>query len=260
MDKKFSVPAKKIISLICAFLLVFGLLTPSFTNTVNAETEVSPTNDYIIEKELYFLNDEKQEIVLNQEIVNIENQINDYLDEIPYTEEEFEAMSEEEFEEVYNTYFNDIEFLNLENEHEEAFKLLEAQQGNMQPRIAPILVPILANVARVALQTVVKQGTRVASTYLKKHLKTIGKNYSVKWNVKNSQGKVTTLLMIQHKPTKQPVFRLDNGSLHAHLTPGTSTWYWHFHIGGTPTAMKQHYSLRSIIPSKYKPKSSLTLY
>ena len=65
---------------------------------------------------------------------------------------------------------------------------------------------------------------------------------------------------LEKKKTKQPVFRLDHGSLHAHLTPGTSDWFWHFHIGGTAEAMKQHYSLRSLIPSKYKPKSSLTFF
>lgn len=260
MDKSIVMHMKRIISSLCAFLLIFGLVGSSFTNTANAETNSSTHNEYGFEKELDSIFNEKQAIILNQEVLDLENQINDYLDKIPYTEEEFESMSDEEFDRVYATYFNNEEFLNLESEHKEAYEALEAQHINMQPMIAPILVPILASVARVALQTVVKQGTRVASTYLKKHVKNIGKNYTLKWNVKNSKDKVTTLLMIQHKPSKKPVFRLDNGSLHAHLTPGTSTWYWHFHIGGTPTAMKQHYSLRAIIPSKYKPKSSLTLY
>ena len=260
MNSLFSTKFKKIVSSLCAILLVFGLLSSSLANTVSAETNTVSINDQNLKNELNSILKEKEEIILNQELLSLENEISDYLDEITYTEEDFEAMSDEEFDKIFDTYFNSEEFLELEKEYTETYAALEAQQIGIQPMIAPILVPILASVARVALQTVVKHGTRVASTYLKKHVKNIGKNYTLKWNVTNSQGKVTTLLMIQHKTTKQPVFRLDNGSLHAHLTPGTTQWFWHFHIGGTPTAMKQHYSLRAIIPSQYKPKPSLTLY
>lgn len=248
---------KNAISLLCALLLVFGLISPSLASAVSAETNKISIKDKNQPGSEF---NEKENIILAQKLSNIEDEIDDYLDTIPYTEDEFEAMSNEEFDKVFNTYFNSEEFLELEREHGEVYSALEGQHGEIQPMIAPILVPILANVARIALQTVVKHGTRVASSYLKKHLKKVGKNYKLTWNIKNSQKKVTTLLRIQHKPTKQIVFRLDNGSLHAHLKPGTSQWFWHFHIGGTPAAMKHHYSLRAIIPSKYKPKSSLTLY
>lgn len=258
MNNLFLTSTKKLIPLLCSILLIFGLISSSFANTANADT--ISIDDSNLKKELNSIVKEKEEFILNQELLELEEQINKYLDEIPYTEEDFEAMSDEEFDKTFDTYFNGEEFLELEKEYTETYETLETQQMGIQPMIAPILVPILASVARVALQTVIKQGTRVASTYLKKHIKNIGKNYTVKWNVTNSQSKVTTLLMIQHKPTKQPVFRLDNGSLHAHLTPGTSEWFWHFHIGGTPAAMKQHHSLRAIIPSQHKPKSSLTLY
>lgn len=241
---------KKALASLCAIILAFGLVS-SFTNTVSAETnQIKP-----------ILN--KQEGILPQlEVVKIEDKIENYLDEIPYSEEEFEAMSDEEFEIVYNTYFKSEEFLSLENELGEVLdkEVLDNTQGEFRPYVLPILVPIATAVARVALQTVVKQGTKVATKYLKDNLKNIGDDYIVKWNTLNSQNELTTLLMIQDKSSKQPIFRLDIGSLHSHLTPGTSTWYWHFHIGATKEAMKQHYSLRSLIPSKYKPKSSLTLF
>lgn len=248
---------KKTIFSFCAIVLIFGLVASTFTNTASAET-----NNYNEVQELEAMEKEYEEFILslNQDLLKLEEQINDYLNKIPYTEEDLQALSNEEFNKIFDTYFNNEEFLKLEKEYMDTYEILESQQISIQPKIAPILVPIVASVGRVALQTVVKNGTRVASSYLKKHIKNIGKNYIVTWNVKNSKKEITTLLMIQHKSTKQPVFRLDNGSLHAHLTPGTSEWFWHFHIGATPTEMKQHYSLRSIIPSQYSPKSSLTLF
>lgn len=42
--------------------------------------------------------------------------------------------------------------------------------------------------------------------------------------------------------------------------PKDNPWFWHYHIGSTKKAMGHHYSLRAIIPAKYKPKSGLTLY
>ncbi|RJS50196.1 hypothetical protein CJ483_23390 [Bacillus sp. PK3_68] len=64
-----------------------------------------------------------------------------------------------------------------------------------------------------------KQGTKIASKYLKNKLKSAGKNYKLIWNAKNSKGKITSLLKIQHKPTKQMVFRIDNGTIP--LKPGS---------------------------------------
>lgn len=210
---------KNVISLLCVFLLVFGMALPFFTNTVSAETNKVSIKD---ENQYNSALSEKENIILTQKLSNIEDGIDDYLDTIPYTEEEFETMSDEEFDKIFNTYFYSEEFLELEREHGEVYSALEGQHGEVQPAIAPIFVPILAHVARIALQTVVRHGTRVASSYLKKNLKKVGKNYRLIWNIKNSKGKVTTLLSIQYKPTKQIVFRLDNGSLHAYLKPGTS--------------------------------------
>ena len=262
MNNSLSKKMRKIISSTCAILLIFGLVSSSFTKTVSAETnQYTHTillNDYNIENDLNSIFKEKEEIILSQEILDLEDKISDYLDEIPYTEDEFEAMSDEDFDRVYNTYFSSEEFLSLEKEYTETFEAFEARQMGMQPMIIPLLVPIVAAVARVALQTVVKQGSRIASTYLKKNLKSLNKNYSLTWNVKGSDGRVRSLLVITHKPTKQQVFRLDNGTLP--LKPGSSDWYWHYHIGGSPVLMKHHYSIRAFIPSKHQPQSTLTLY
>lgn len=243
--------------------MFFGLIVPSFANTANANTITN--NDLNTEKELNSIVIKNEEII-NQDLLEIEEQIKEYLDEIPYTEEEFEAMNDDEFDKVFEEYFQDAELLNLEQQYTETHDLLEAQQMELQPRVAPILVPILAGVARVALQTVIKHGTKVASKYLKNKIKKIGKNYTVTWNVTakkgSRKGTITTLLQIQHKPTKQPVFRLDYGQLNSLLSPGPkdNPWFWHYHIGSTKKAMEHHYSLRAIIPAKYKPKSGLTLY
>lgn len=123
-------------------------------------------------------------------------------------------------------YFNNEEFLKLEKEYMDTYEILESQQISIQPKIAPILIPIAAAAARIALQTIVKQGIKIASKYLKNKLKSVGKNYRLIWNSINRNNKVTFLLKIQHKPTKQMIFRIDNGTIP--LKPGSSDWYWHY--------------------------------
>lgn len=246
---------KKTISLLCAIILIFGLISSTFTNTASAET-----NNYNETQELEAIEKEYEEFILslNQDLLRLEKQMNDYLNKIPYTEEDLQTLSDEEFNKVYDTYFNNEEFLKLEKEYMDTYEILESQQISIQPKIAPILIPIAAAAARIALQTIAKQGTKIASKYLKNKLKSVGKNYRLIWNSTNQNNKVTSLLKIQHKPTKQMIFRIDNGTIP--LKPGSSDWYWHYHIGTTPAEMKHHYSLRALVPSKHKPDSGTTLY
>ncbi|WP_071461385.1 hypothetical protein [Bacillus massilinigeriensis] len=103
--------------------------------------------------------------------------------------------------------------MELEREHELVFNELGSNQLTVTSRIAPILIPLAAAAARVALQTIIKQGTKIATKHLKNKLKSAGKNYNLEWNVKNSKGKITSLLKITHKPSKTQIFRIDNGKL-----------------------------------------------
>ncbi|MBM7602586.1 hypothetical protein JOC75_000556 [Metabacillus crassostreae] len=247
------------VSFFLCFLLFSSAVLPNAAsaateaNSDETEIKIGFGEEFTSDEVLY-----KEE--LPAELQELEDEIGDYLEEFEYTEEDYENMSIAEIDQVYNEIFNSQEFLDLEKNYEKEFAQYEVElnQGKIQPFIAPILVPIAAAAARVALQTIVKQGTKIASKYLKNKLKSVGKNYTLVWNAKNSKDKITSLLKIQHKRTKQIVFRIDNGTIP--LKPGSSDWYWHYHIGDTPTKMKHHYSLRSLVPSKHKPGPGTTLY
>ncbi|MGN7313394.1 hypothetical protein ACTHQ4_20110 [Alkalicoccobacillus gibsonii] len=249
------IKSMKLLSVFLCFLLFSSTVLPNV-----AAAATSSEDENLLIEENFGIQEEHAEIELPVELQELEDEISDYLGQFEYTEDDYESMSDEEFELVYQEIFESEEFLELESTYEEEFAQFEANlnQDEMQIMIAPILIPIAAAVGRVALQTIVKQGTKIASKYLKNKLKSVGKNYKLIWNSKNSKGKVTSLLKIQHKKTKQMVFRIDNGTIP--LKPGSSSWYWHYHIGGTNAAMKHHYSLRSIVPSKHKPASNTTLY
>ncbi len=245
MNKKM-----KFVSLLLSLILIISTFLPNM-----AIAERNQDFDYS-----YQLDEEPLVEELPQELQELEEEIGSYLDSFDYTEEEFESMSDEEFEEVYNEIFNNEEFLHLEQQYEEQYTQFENDLNGdaIQPYVAPILVPIAAAAARVALQTIVKHGTKVASKYLKNKLKSVGKNYKLIWNSKNKNGKITSLLKIQNKKTKQIIFRIDNGTIP--LKPGSSKWYWHYHIANGKNGMKHHYSLRSLVPSKHKPDTRTTLY
>lgn len=243
----------KLASMFLSLLLIVSTFLPNIASA--AGTEEIEVNGFINQYDENLVVEE-----LPPELQELEDEIGDYLDSFEYTEEDFENMSDEEFEEAFAEIFNSSEFLDLEQEYEEQYTQFESELNGdvIQPFVAPILVPIAAAAARVALQTIVKQGTKVASKYLKNKLKSVGKNYKLIWNTKNGNQKVTSLLKIQNKKTKQMVFRIDNGTIP--LKPGSTSWYWHYHIASGKDGMKHHYSLRSLVPSKHKPDTRTTLY
>src|SRR5699024_825087 len=100
----FILKTKKVIISLCSILLFFGLIVPSFANTANANTITN--NDLNTEKELNSIVIKNEEII-NQDLLEIEEQIKEYLDEIPYTEEEFEAMNDDEYDKVFEEYFKE---------------------------------------------------------------------------------------------------------------------------------------------------------
>ncbi len=249
----------KVIPVFLCLLLLLSAILPGFANA--SANNVGNNSEYIQDESTYLEEDSKLvDEELPAEIIELEEEINQYLDEFDYTEQDFENMSEEEFEQTYEDIYNSSEFLTLEEEYNKEYAEYEEEQeaGMMKPMIAPILVPIAAAAGRFAIQAAAKHGTKVASKYLKNKLKKVGKNYKLYWNEKNRNGKITSLLKIQHKPTKQMVFRVDNGTIP--LKPGSSSWYWHYHIASGKNGMGQHYSLRALVPSKHKPKSNTTLY
>lgn len=195
--------------------------------------------------------------IQSSKIKTLEIKIDKYFEKFNYEKQDFENMSPEQFEKAYSKIYETPQFLQLETQYDQT---LENDQsiGGMTPMIAPILIPIAAAAGRFAIQAASKHGTKVASKYLKSKLKSVGKKYTLIWNAKNKNGKITSLLKIQYKPTKQIIFRIDNGTIP--LKPGSKEWYWHYHIGDTNSKMKHHYSLRALVPSKYKPDSGTTLY
>jgi hypothetical protein len=250
----------KVIPVFLSLVLLISAVLPGFADA-SASTNVIDNSKYIQDESSY-LNEESElaEEELPEEIIELEVEIDNYLSEFNYSEQDFENMSEEEFEQAYEDIYNSSEFLTLEEEYNKEYSEYEKEQeaGMMKPMIVPILVPIAAAAGRFAIQAAAKHGTKVASKYLKNKLKKVGKNYKLYWNEKNRNGKITSLLKIQHKPSKQMIFRVDNGTIP--LKPGSSSWYWHYHIASGKNGMSQHYSLRSLVPSKHKPKSNTTLY
>jgi len=230
----------KIISLLLSLLLLINIVLGTSVEAI------SISNQTITNKSTQSSKIEKLELKIDQ-----------YFDNFKYDKKDFENMNTKDFEEAYSDIYETPQFLKLETQYDKAIEN-EQSTGEMTPMIAPILIPIAAAAGRFAIQAASKHGTKVASKYLKNKLKSVGKKYNLIWNAKNKNGKITSLLKIQYKPTKQIIFRIDNGTIP--LKPGSKDWYWHYHIGDTNSKMKHHYSLRALVPSKYKPDSGTTLY
>ncbi|MFU0789836.1 uberolysin/carnocyclin family circular bacteriocin [Virgibacillus proomii] len=223
--------------------LVFSSLTP-LQDTVSTEKVDDSRQTYI---------DYQTELKITQ----LENKLDQYLEtKVPFTEQEFENMSDEELEEAVNKYFvNNDEFLKLEEE----MGALDTGDNTEFKTIGPAIVPIGAFIGRLALSLIRSKGVKVATKYLKKRIKKIGKNYKVKWNVKNKHGQIRTLVSVISKKSKKKdkrVFAIDNGKIP--LSPKTNQWFWHFHVAPN---ISVHRSLRVIVPKKYKPvKGKTVLY
>ncbi|WP_071461384.1 hypothetical protein [Bacillus massilinigeriensis] len=76
-------------------ILTIGLIGPEVGNANAIQNH--PDNNVDVIDFANVTNDS----VLSEELLQIEEEINVYLEEIPYTESDYENMSEEEFEEVY---------------------------------------------------------------------------------------------------------------------------------------------------------------
>ncbi|MEY8757387.1 hypothetical protein AB9M93_23315 [Peribacillus frigoritolerans] len=121
----------KIKRFFCSFLaliLLIGFIGPGVGN---ANTVQDNSNQIVY-------SDVINDTVLSEELVEIEQEIDNYLEEIPYTESDYENMSDDEFEEVYTKYFESNEFLQLEKEHETLHNEIDGDQTTITPRIAPI--------------------------------------------------------------------------------------------------------------------------
>ncbi|MFB8732991.1 hypothetical protein ACEQPO_01045 [Bacillus sp. SL00103] len=99
------------------------------------------------------------------------------------------------------------------------------------------------------------KGARTALKYLKNRIKGFGKNYKIKWDVRNDKGQLRSLVVVLHKGKK------NNKSICCRqwkipLIPKTSTWYWHFHVASKD---KIHHALRASVPKKYKASPGETI-
>ncbi|MDR6225420.1 hypothetical protein [Desmospora profundinema] len=157
--------------------------------------------------------------------------IDDYLDSIPVTKEEFSLLSDEEQDKIIEEYLFTPELFDLERELER----VSLQEGDEQVAAAlpAVIVAVGAGViARVAIRLIIRQGAAAASKYLKKRLKNVGKNYEVKWNVTSKTGHQVNSLVVVFQKTKKGkkrVFAIDKGTIPLKGLTGKRPRVWHYH-------------------------------
>ncbi|WP_368197681.1 hypothetical protein AB3G27_01400 [Bacillus pumilus] len=191
----------------------------------------------------------------NKELDELEMKMGEYIENLPFTEKEFENMTESEQNKVIDQYFNNEEFLALENRMKQLDS--KSSQSEITTQALPVFfIPIAMTVGRVALMAIRSKGARTALKYLKNRIKGFGKNYKIKWDVRNDKGQLRSLVVVLHKGKKKTtrVFAVDNGKIP--LIPKTSTWYWHFHVAPKD---KIHHALRASVPKKYKASPGETI-
>lgn len=241
---------KKTLLILITLALVMSIWTP-FSSEASAET--------------HFINSQELEALVTptvlqneqatKELDELEMKMEEYIENLPFTEKEFENMSESEQNKLIDQYFNNEEFLSLENRMTQLDS--KSNQSEITTQALPVFfIPIAMTVGRVALWAIRSKGAKVAVKYLKNRIKGFGKNYEIGWNYTNKYGKVTSLVKVFHKKGKKKtrVFAVDNGKVP--LKPGSTKWYWHFHVAPN---IHIHHALRASIPSKHKAKKGETI-
>lgn len=105
-----------------------------------------------------------------KELDKLEKKMETYIENLPFTEKEFENMSESEQNKVIEEYFNSKEFLDLENRMKKIDSKIE--QIEITTQALPIFfIPIAMIVGRVALWAIRSKGAKIALKYLKKQNK-----------------------------------------------------------------------------------------
>lgn len=177
--------------------------------------------------------------------------IDDFLEEVGISHLNFEELTEEEAEAVFEKILSDEHYYDLENKINQYINELDKADisieagSNISTRLLPVA---FAAIGVVALRLVVTQGTKAATAYLKK----VTKKYSTQYKITFPGSK--QLILIQDKKTKKRLFSLDNHSVKlVHKTTGKGYSYafsaWHFHKSPD---MGQHYLMCSSIPKNYK--------
>ncbi|KML11445.1 hypothetical protein VL07_09915 [Bacillus safensis] len=241
---------KKTLLILITLALVMSIWTP-FSSEASAET--------------HFINSQELEALVTptvlqneqatKELDELEMKMGEYIENLPFTEKEFENMSESAQNKLIDQYFNNEEFLSLENRMTQLDS--KSNQSEITTQALPVFfVPIAMTVGRVALWAIRSKGAKVALKYLKNRIKGFGKNYHIDWYVKNRKGKVESLVKVFHKKGKKKirVFAVDNGVIP--LKPGSSNWYWHFHVA---PKIQIHHALRASVPSKHKAVKGRTI-
>lgn len=253
---------KKIILSSLAILLTFGLILPSFTETVNAETITSPITSSDLKTNLHSptIFEEIEQKTLDAEILNIENEIDNYFDNIDYTEEDFNNLSELEQDQIIEEFITDSEFIELENELQEKLNLQDRfSESNIETYVLPLLIaPVAATVGRVALKAIANKGTNFARKYLKTKIKNLGKNYDVKWDVRGRGHELNSLVVVIQKKNGKKIgraFAVDYGDIP--LKPSNQKAIWHFHIAPD---QGMHRTLKMFIPKGHSPNTRTVAY
>lgn len=237
---------KRILFFICTVFLVFNILTPF----ASAHTE-----EGVVQNELAheFLGENSLEF--ETKLLEVDKKLEEYIDKIPYTEEEFEGLSEFEQDRFIKEYFSTDEYMAIQQEYQN--ELSNPLNPEVQYAL-PLVVPIAMIVGREALKLVAKKGVSFAKSYLKPHIQKLGKNYDVAWDVKGRNHELNSLVVVFQKANGKRigrVFAVDHGPIP--LKPGSKQSIWHFHIA-PDTGM--HRTLKEFIPSGHKPDTRTVAY
>lgn len=237
---------KKILSSFLVAVLLFGTVG-------GIVTDASPLN---VSTDLSLLSENPNFYLSEGQLEETDEKIGQYLDTETISGEVFEEMSDAEQDAYIENMLNSEEYIQLENELMQIERLDESlvsteNNGQVTTFALPLLAPVAAYVARVALKTIAKKGTAFAKKYMKGKLDKIGDNYDVLWTQPNS---LVVVLQGSGK-NKKRVFAIDHSKIP--LKPGTTKKVWHYHI--TPN-VGMHHTLCSFIPAGHKPDTKTKCY
>lgn len=226
---------RKLVSSFMIFILLFSMLGNSEVDAFNV------------------LKNNPDEPLLERQIEKTDEKITQYLQSEIVSKEVFKKMSNEEQDTYIKDMLNSEKYIQLEKElmENESLNTFTRDNNTVSTFALPLIAPVAAFVARVALQTIIDKGSDFTKKYLKENLDNIGDNYEILWTQPNS---LVVVLQGSGK-NKQRVFAIDYTTIP--LKPGSTKKIWHYHI--TPD-IGMHHTLCSFIPEGHKPDTRTTCY
>lgn len=228
MDKKFNIH-------LCSFLSILLIISTFLPKVAEATTF---TNLKVNEFSTY------ETIETNS---YLSKEVDDFLEESGVNNIDFNQMSELEIEEFFEEIISNSNYIELESDINVYISSLDGSEqiGEISVRALPVA---FAAIGVIALRIAVTQGTKAATTYLKKSVKKYNDTYKITFPGSKQ------LILIQDKKTNKRLFSLDNHSvklIHKSTGKGYPKAFsaWHFHKAPD---MSQHYLMCSSIPKDYK--------